>query len=1396
MAGDRGAVGVLANRKLAVVVSANEKGNSLPAARTPRPEARTLSGPAYRPCHALVAMTSSGAFETDALAGLGRGSKVWVEMANVSERASNESKMDFTAYAPATVVTLNTSTVEVKLNDELTVSQVPRQSVFPRNPDMLSEVPNLTQLSFLNEPSVLRNVSDRYQSNEIYTNAGPVLVAVNPFKDVSELLYGESIIEQYTNKAKTSPHVYNVVVEAYANMIKHEKDQALIISGESGAGKTETTKIALECLATVALARRSTTQGCTSRTPSIPDISSKLLSANPLLESFGNAKTSRNDNSSRFGKLTSVGFCENGGLTGARVQTYLLEKSRVVVQSKGERNYHVFYQLVAGARQGEREEWHLFDDVTKYRYCVGARNENTSSTSGCYQPVTIDGVDDVEQYCVTKRSLSAVGLSATEISSVFRTVAAILWLGNVEFEDQAVDGEDDAARVAFGDARAALNICAKLLGARPDSLEKALTTRKLQLGGGDDVLKKINALKASETRDALAKATYASLFDWLVGRVNRSFVGEEEESSSESSESLPSSTTWHTSLSVLDIYGFEQFQTNSFEQLCINYANERLQQQFNQHLFALEQNEYEAENINWQNVSFEDNAPTVDLIQGRPVGLLALLDEQCKVPKASDATFAMKCAAELVKLETQSNDDSKNITSKRDSKNKPPTFVPNLNNPESGFTIRHYAGDVSYDPTGFLDKNKDDVSCDVLRVLTSSKDEFVKTLGGYADESTESTSNDTKNKTQTKSQKKLSVGARFKAQLTSLIQKLDQCAPHFIRCVKPNHSKAPDVFDDHLVLNQLRCCGVLEVVRIAREGYPTRWEFVEFTERFGFGDVAEKESKDSKENFLKAQVTSILTAHDLPTDAYQLGTTKVFMRAGSVGRMEDLRSRRVLAATTITARFRAWTARYNFLDLKHATVTCQSMRRGKVQRNWFLRTVKSRVKAAKQLQSAFRGMTARRTVAQKKKSIVVIQCALRRWSLSRKWEKEKVERETRLEEEATRVAEQMQAEFDAKEKDAERIRVENQKEADRVEAEERAEEGVKAERIEVQRKSEASYRQLMARKANAEAEARVAAETEAEALRVAANEARAGQLDAEAKLKDFQVEANETMQAAVAKAVAEANSSSENSSSSEVSELHSRNASLERENADLRTQLAQEMKRSSSFQTRLFEAETEWSGEMAALQSALAAVRVALESGDPPDPKFMAAICGEKTSTRNIRAKASSAKTESFSPGTPEEERERTKKETEHSKILAEQHANVDDLNNEFSTRVRVFEDDCEFIMEVKEGSSSASDFDPYVELRRLGTRFDGWRREFRDRLKETKGALKRLDEFESDANADLVAAELEIANVRDRDGWGKYDGNDDDGWTDAVEDLYDRVVVPEKKKRGWGLKRALGLKR
>ena len=1275
-------------------------------------------------------------------------------------------RRDVEAYLPATVVRIGDRTCEVKVNDEVRVTDVPRPDVFPANPAMLDKARDLTSLSYLNEPSILRCVRDRYAADDVYTDAGPVLVAVNPFKDVSETLYGDAVIEKYVREAsaretcsetESDPHVYKVVVAAYRDMLANRKNQALVVSGESGAGKTETTKIALRCLAKLgrgpSSSRGDRLRGADSvasdNTETLFDsVESVLLSANPAFEAFGNAKTARNDNSSRFGKLVEVGFDALGAVRGARVQTYLLEKTRVVGHAPGERAYHAFYQLVAGASPEEREAWHVADDAAEYKYLVpsGTRAKSVLknakkdvSSAECARTGCLES--DAAAYEATKQSLRSMGISNAETRDAFRVASATLWLGNVTFEDvEGEDGEDDFARVAFGDARAALKISAKLLGVRPDALEKALTTKTIAVGG-ESVTKRRSAARATETRDALAKATYASIFEWLVRRVNERFatVGIDTTRSEASSPA-----TWHTSFAVLDIYGFETFERNSFEQLCINYANERLQQRFNAALFSLEQAEYEAERIDWTRVAFEDNQKCVDVIDGKKgafLGVLPMLDEQCAFPKATDATFARACAAALGKEDP--------LLGKR-------FFAPSRRDPDARFTIAHYAGDVEYDVSGFLAKNKDEVPESALELLETSKEPFAVALAAVARDVSGYDAG---------TKKKTSVGARFKTQLAELVARLDACAPRFIRCVKPNETRAPDAFHDNAVLAQMRCCGVLEVCRIARLGYPTRWPFAAFVARFGgFGDVEPLRF----ENDAKAACRAILEQHGVRADEHQLGVSKVFLRAGSVGRVEDARARRAAAAATAQRFRRGAAARRAFLELRRAATKAQAFRRGTLARV----ALKRRLNAVRTMQAAARGMRARAAYRAERAAVVTAQMAARRFLVGKRCLRRQTARETsaRLEREFV---------------EAEKFRRAADAESARTTA-------LQAEKADKRAAEEASSL------SNAEKEkaSLLAREKELERERVAAGEAEARAKAAE-RLAAFEAEARARLEsearahrAAAAAAQAELEAFRADAKS-DAAEQKDALVCLERENASLRARLAAETDRADSFRDRLLEAESEWAGEMAALQAALAAVRAALESGEPPDPKVMAAIAAEETENGKHAKRASGVPSSSGSlapsPGTPEEAPETRENRRPRGRADAKM-APVRALADELATRARVFEDDAEFIVEVREGVAEA-DLVPLAELRRLGARFESWKRDYKERLRETRAVLRRADERDADAEADVAAIARDVASAMRV---ASSPRRDETGWTEVEADKR----APEKKRRGWGLKRALGLKR
>ncbi|PNY13790.1 unconventional myosin-Va-like protein, partial [Trifolium pratense] len=672
------------------------------------------------------------------------GSHVWVEDPGL-------------AWIGGEVTKINGEEVHVRIGDGKTVVKS-ISKVFPKdNEAPPGGVDDMTKLSYLHEPGVLNNLATRYELNEIYTYTGNILIAINPFQRLPHL-YDTHMMQQYKGAAfgELSPHVFAVADVAYRAMINEGKSNSILVSGESGAGKTETTKMLMRYLAY--LGGRSGVEGRT--------VEQQVLESNPVLEAFGNAKTVRNNNSSRFGKFVEIQFDNKGRISGAAIRTYLLERSRVCQVSDPERNYHCFYLLCAAPAE-EREKFKL-GNPSSFHYL---------NQSNCYQ---LDGVDDAEEYLATRRAMDIVGISEEEQEAIFRVVAAVLHLGNVEF---AKGEEIDSSVLKDEKSRFHLNTTAELLKCDAKSLEDALIQR-VMVTPEEVITRTLDPIAALGSRDALAKTMYSRLFDWLVEKINNS-IGQDPNSKS--------------IIGVLDIYGFESFKFNSFEQFCINFTNEKLQQHFNQHVFKMEQEEYTKEEIDWSYIEFVDNQDVLDLIEKKPGGIISLLDEACMFPKSTHETFAQKLYQTF--------------------KNNKRFIKPKLS--RTNFTISHYAGEVTYQADMFLDKNKDYVVAEHQDLLIASKCSFV---AGLFPPSPEESS---------KSSKFSSIGSRFKLQLQSLMETLSSTEPHYIRCVKPNNVLKPAIFENVNIIQQLRCGGVLEAIRISCAGYPTRRTFYEFLNRFG-----------------------------------------------------------------------------------------------------------------------------------------------------------------------------------------------------------------------------------------------------------------------------------------------------------------------------------------------------------------------------------------------------------------------------------------------------------------------------------------------------------------------------------------------------------------------------------
>ncbi|XVF04085.1 hypothetical protein REPUB_Repub05bG0051200 [Reevesia pubescens] len=711
------------------------------------------------------------------------------------------------------------------------VVKVSTSELLPANPEILEGVNDLIQLSYLNEPSVLHNLKHRYSRDMIYSKAGPVLIAVNPFKDVQ--IYGKDFVMTYRQKATDSPHVFAIADTAYNKMMNDGVNQSIIISGESGAGKTETAKFAMQYLAALGGGNGG--------------IECEILQTNCILEAFGNAKTSRNNNSSRFGKLIEIHFTALGKICGSQIQT-------LVQLAAGERSYHIFYQLCAGAPPTLRERLNL-KMANEYNYLV---------QSDC---LVIDGVDDAKKFHKLMEALDIVQICKEEQEQAFSMLAAVLWLGNISF--QVIDNENHVE--ASSDE--ALTSAARLMGCAPHELMRALSTHIIQ-AGKESIAKKLTLQQAIDTRDALAKFIYASLFDWLVEKINKSLeVGKQ---------------CTGRSISILDIYGFESFKKNSFEQFCINYANERLQQHFNRHLFKLEQEEYELDGIDSTKVNFEDNQECLDLVEKKPLGLLSLLDEESNFPNATDLTLANKLKQHLNANSCFKGDRGR------------------------AFGVRHYAGEVLYDTNGFLGKNRDPLNSELVQLLSSCSGELPQSFASkmLSQSLNPATSLDAP---------KQSVGTKFKGQLFKLMHQLENTTPNFIRCIKPNCKQLPGRYEEDLVLQQLRCCGVLEVVRISRSGYPTRMTHQEFAERYGFLLLETNVSRDP----LSISIAVLKQFNVLP-EMYQIGYTKLYLRTGQIGALEDRRKQVLQRVIEVQKYFRGHRARRLFHELNKGAKNIQS----------------------------------------------------------------------------------------------------------------------------------------------------------------------------------------------------------------------------------------------------------------------------------------------------------------------------------------------------------------------------------------------------------------------------------------------------------------------------------------
>uniref|UniRef100_A0A8C1UN63 Myosin IXAa n=1 Tax=Cyprinus carpio TaxID=7962 RepID=A0A8C1UN63_CYPCA len=819
---------------------------------------------------------------------------------------------------------------------------------------------DLCNLPDLNEKTLLDNLRSRFKQEKIYTYVGSILIVINPFKFLP--IYNPKYVKMYDNHqlGKLEPHIYAVADVAYHAMLQSKQNQCIVISGESGSGKTQSTNFLIHHL--TALSQKGFASG----------VEQIILGAGPVLEAFGNAKTAHNNNSSRFGKFIQVNYQESGTVRGAYVEKYLLEKSRLVYQEHNERNYHVFYYLLAGSSENERTVFHL-KKPEEYHYL----------NQDCF---TVEGEDLKHDFERLQLAMEMVGFHPTTRKQIFSLLSAILHLGNIRYKKKIY--RDDSIDICNPEV---LPVVSELLEVKEEMLFEALTTRKT-VTVGEKLIVPYKLAEAGTVRDSMAKSLYSALFDWIVFRINHALLNQRD--LEESAKIL--------SIGVLDIFGFEDYENNSFEQFCINFANERLQHYFNQHIFKLEQEEYRSEGIAWHNIDYIDNTGCINLISKKPTALLHLLDEECNFPQATNQTL-------LDKFKRQHEGNS---------------YIEFPAVMEPAFIIKHYAGKVKYGVKDFREKNTDHMRPDIVALLKSSKNAFICGLIGidpvatfrwavlrayframvaFRDagkrhvekrsgvnrrnprtplsdlltydhhphlldvKSLKYLSNLTLQDRITKSllhlhkkKKPPSISAQFQASLNKLMETLGQSEPYFVKCIRSNAEKLPLRFNDALVLRQLRYTGMLETVRIRQSGYSIKYTFQDFVRHFHVL-LPEGTNQASQE-----AIRRYLHQVDLTPEGFQVGHTMVFLREAERLRLQDLLHQEVLRRIIhLQRRFRALLERRNFLRMRQEAAVV-------IQRNWRLYW---RGQAACRIQTAWRGHRARKLYLRQRDSAIRLQAA-------------------------------------------------------------------------------------------------------------------------------------------------------------------------------------------------------------------------------------------------------------------------------------------------------------------------------------------------------------------------------------------------------------------------------------
>ncbi|XP_054083994.1 myosin heavy chain, muscle isoform X29 [Zeugodacus cucurbitae] len=735
------------------------------------------------------------------------------------------------------------------------------------NPPKYEKAEDMSNLTYLNDASVLHNLRQRYYNKLIYTYSGLFCVAINPYKRYP--VYTNRCAKMYRGKRRNEvpPHIFAISDGAYVDMLTNHVNQSMLITGESGAGKTENTKKVIAYFATVgASTKKDESQ---KNKGSLED---QVVQTNPVLEAFGNAKTVRNDNSSRFGKFIRIHFGPSGKLAGADIETYLLEKARVISQQSLERSYHIFYQIMSGSVAGVKDYCLLTNNI--YDYHIVSQGK-----------VTVASIDDNEEFQLTDQAFDILGFTAQEKQDVYKITAAVMHMGGMKFkqrgrEEQAEqDGEEEGGRVA------------KLFGCDTAELYKNLLKPRIKVGN-EFVTQGRNVQQVTNSIGALCKGVFDRLFKWLVKKCN---------------ETLDTQQKRQHFIGVLDIAGFEIFDYNGFEQLCINFTNEKLQQFFNHHMFVLEQEEYKKEGIDWAFIDFGmDLLACIEMIE-KPMGILSILEEESMFPKATDQTFADK----LVNTHLGKSAPFQ--------KPKPPK----PGQQAAHFAIGHYAGVVAYNITGWLEKNKDPLNDTVVDQFKKSQNKLLVEI--FADHPGQSGgAEQAKGGRGKKGGGFATVSSAYREQLNSLMTTLRSTQPHFVRCIIPNEMKQPGLVDAHLVMHQLTCNGVLEGIRICRKGFPNRMVYSDFKMRYqilnprGIKEVSE-DKKASK---------ILIESTGLNEDLYRLGHTKVFFRAGVLGQMEEFRDERLgKIMSWMQGWARGYLARRNFKKLQEQRLALKVVQR-------------------------------------------------------------------------------------------------------------------------------------------------------------------------------------------------------------------------------------------------------------------------------------------------------------------------------------------------------------------------------------------------------------------------------------------------------------------------------------